>query len=767
MARRAGVAEAQVARAPRQQQQQQDAPQRQEHRRRRRRRPARGALSSSLLAAPLLLLLLVVVVALTRGASAEAGSSAAATAEAASSSAAAAAPEPTAATTTTTIVPPPTTTTTTPTTTTQPPLSLELFSRLVRLPPRDAALELRAALDGGAQLASRWVAAHRPHLALEAALLLVILLVLRRDRSRPARAARAAGDGADDADDLTEREVEQLCREWRPEPLVPKAASWFGDGGGGGGGAGNGLEDWQQQGAAAAAAGGGSGGAQHPHPHHHHLPEPPSLDAWRGAHLAVVRGRECLNLASADYLALGDSPSVRLAARSTIERYGVGSCGPRGFYGTFDVHLDLEAKLADFLGCDEGIVYPYDLATLASVIPACASRADVLVLDEGCGFAIQQGALLSRARTHWFRHNDVADLARVLERADAQDGGGAGGGAGGGKGGGGNAGGGGNTTNNNGGNTHNNDDDAVKPKRRKMIVVEGVYANSGDAAPLRAIWELKERHRYRLCVDESHALGVLGARGRGACEAAGLQPGRDVEVVCGTLGAALASVGGFCVGYHEVVDPQRLSGSGYCFSASLPPYLAAAAAAAVAELASSPGGAEKAARARRAARRLRAALCSAAPRGVKLPDCACDADEEAPLLHLQASPELMARAAARVEEAEGAEGAAAAQKQQQRAGGGPEDGGDHGSGERAVAAALAARRAVERALYDVQARLISEHGVLVALPRYSPLERRLPPPSLKMHAHAGMDGGEGEGEVQRVAQAVAEACETVLGARFF
>jgi len=596
---------------------------------------------------------------------------------------------------------------------------------------------------------SAWVAAHRPHLALEAALLAVILLVLRRDRSRPAAARGAEADDGGDA--LTEREVDALCREWRPEPLVPAPLS-----------------------------GRGHSAAPLLAP----LPEPPSLEAWQGSHGALVRGVACLNLASADFLSLGDCASVRGAARETVERYGVGSCGPRGFYGTFDVHLELEARLASFLGADEAIVYPYDLATLASVIPACASLADVLVLDEGCGFAIQQGALLSRARTHWFRHNDVADLARVLALADAGEGGGKGGGGGGN--GGGNSGGNGGSGNGNG-----DGDDAGKPKRRKMIVVEGVYANSGDAAPLRAIWELKERHRYRLCVDESHALGVLGARGRGACEAAGLAPGRDVEVVCGTLGAVLASVGGFCVGYREVVEPQRLSGSGYCFSASLPPYLAAAAAAALGEL-SAPAGAGKAAAARRGARGLRAALRAAAPRGLRLPACACAADEEAPLLHLQASPELMAKALERERErAKAASGGAA------HGGGGGNDDDD----EAAAAIGAAARRAVELALYDVQSRLISEHAVLVALPRYSPLERGLPPPSLKLHAHAdlggsagggggggggvsagaggetgtgaggaaGAAGGEsgGEEDVARVARAVAEACDAVIGARFF
>ena len=111
-------------------------------------------------------------------------------------------------------------------------------------------------------------------------------------------------------------------------------------------------------------------------------------------------------------------------------------------------------------------------------------------------------------------------------------------------------------------------------------MVEGVYANSGEVAPLAEIAVLKDKYKYRLIVDESVALGVLGASGRGASEAAGLAP-EDVEIVGASLGNAIATVGGFCAGDREIVDHQRLSGLGYCFSASLPPYLASAGTAAL------------------------------------------------------------------------------------------------------------------------------------------------------------------------------------------
>lgn len=119
-----------------------------------------------------------------------------------------------------------------------------------------------------------------------------------------------------------------------------------------------------------------------------------------------------------------------------------------------------------------------------------------------------------------------------------------------------------------------------KPLNRRFIVVEGVSAHRGDVAPLAEIAALKRRYKFRLAVDETLSFGVLGAHGRGAAEAAGLAPG-DAEIVTGSLGTGAASAGGFCVGSRVMVDHQRLSGSGYCFSASLPPVLAVGAAAAV------------------------------------------------------------------------------------------------------------------------------------------------------------------------------------------
>jgi serine palmitoyltransferase len=239
-------------------------------------------------------------------------------------------------------------------------------------------------------------------------------------------------------------------------------------------------------------------------------------------------------------------------------------------------------------------------------------------------------------------------------------------------------------------------------------VVEGVYANRGDVAPLRDIHALKERYKYRLCVEETHALGVLGAHGRGACEEAGLRPG-EVEVICASMGTALASVGGFCAGSHDVCDHQRLSGSGYCFSASLPPFLATAATAALGVL-RSPAGAELRARARGAAAALRAALRGAAPGLLELVG-AEGSDEAAPVLHLRLAHQAVE---------------------------GPQ---------------------AEARLQQVADHLLEKHGMLVSVARYSRLDRHPPPPSLKLHAHAGLSGQQAE----QIGRAVAAAARAVLG----
>ncbi|GFR42080.1 hypothetical protein Agub_g2876, partial [Astrephomene gubernaculifera] len=339
----------------------------------------------------------------------------------------------------------------------------------------------------GGKLHPAYFLEHKGHLVIEGILIALIVYLALQHSFKVHRRAE---------DPLTDKEIDQLCKEWKPEPLVPTI------------------------------------------PEAEQLPEPPVITGLDGPYVYLQgRKEKVLHLASSNYLNVANDRVSKEVSVNTVNKYGVGSCGPRGFYGTIDVHLQLEQELAVHFGTEAGIIYSYDVATITSVIPCFANRKDIIVIDEFCSYPIQAGCNVSRARVATFRHNDVADLERVIQKLEAEE------------------------------------KAKRKPLCRKLIVVEGIYGNYGDLAPLDRIWQVKDKYKYRLMVDESHAFGVLGATGRGACEHFNLKPGQ-VEIVAASMSHAMGSVGGFCVGDRATVEHQRLCGSGYCFSASLPPYLA-------------------------------------------------------------------------------------------------------------------------------------------------------------------------------------------------
>jgi len=188
---------------------------------------------------------------------------------------------------------------------------------------------------------------------------------------------------------------------------------------------------------------------------------------------------------------------------------------------------------------------------------------------------VRTGIVLSRSFVKFFKHNDMDDLERVLRRmsdADSRNG--------------------------------HNRGKAIQLQRR-FIVVEGLYRNFGDLCPLPRLVALKEKYGFRLIMDESFSLGTLGATGRGIAEHYGIDRG-SIEITTASMANALSSIGGFCAGSREVVDHQRLSGAGYCFSASAPPFLSAVASASLALVASE--GADMVARLRTNAMLLREAV---------------------------------------------------------------------------------------------------------------------------------------------------------------
>ncbi|RKO85134.1 pyridoxal phosphate-dependent transferase [Blyttiomyces helicus] len=303
---------------------------------------------------------------------------------------------------------------------------------------------------------------------------------------------------------LTEKEIQELIDEWEPEPLVQP------------------LTDFQQS----------------------ELEKLPVIIGSVGGKPKFADGKERLNLASYNFLGLMNQEFVKEKAVEALRTYGVGTCGPRGFYGTIDVHMQLEEQIAKFIGSPAAVLYSQGFSTIASVIPAFAKRGDILVADDGVGFAIQKGLQISRSRVKYFKHNDMEDLERVLESLRVE---------------------------------------SLKAKQspaRRFIVTEGLFANSGDICPLPKLLEMRNKYKFRLILDESFSIGVLGKRGAGVTDHFGV-PATNVDMIVGSIANAFGSAGGFCCGSEEVVELQRLGGQAYCFSASLPAMLTVAAAEAI------------------------------------------------------------------------------------------------------------------------------------------------------------------------------------------
>eukprot|EP00484_Ammonia_sp_Unknown_P018226 CAMPEP_0197031848 /NCGR_PEP_ID=MMETSP1384-20130603/10704_1 /TAXON_ID=29189 /ORGANISM="Ammonia sp." /LENGTH=522 /DNA_ID=CAMNT_0042461425 /DNA_START=28 /DNA_END=1596 /DNA_ORIENTATION=- len=328
------------------------------------------------------------------------------------------------------------------------------------------------------------------HMLTELGLLVLVLwLIFKRDESKKPRSS----------DRLTVREQEQLLRDWKPEPLVPPAL----------------VQQYKDR------------------------VSPPAihLSSGQGAIVHDSDNKEYINLSSHNYLGMACNKEVIDAAQETIKKYAVGSCGPRGFYGTMDIHLRLEHALSAYFD-NEAIIYADYIGCPASVITAFAKRGDLLLIDEGCHYLITQGAILSRSNVIWFEHNNMDALEICLQTVNEQD-------------------------------VKSN-----RPLNRRFIVSEGIFHNSGDLCKLNKIIELKETYKYRLILDDSHGLGTVHEKGT---------PGyfnikhSKVDMYFAGMDKALGSTGGFCIGNKEITHHQTLSGAGYVFSASAPPFSCTAA----------------------------------------------------------------------------------------------------------------------------------------------------------------------------------------------
>ncbi len=249
------------------------------------------------------------------------------------------------------------------------------------------------------------------------------------------------------------------------------------------------------------------------------------------AHIAVATGQRVLNLCANNYLGLADDPDLIAAAHQALDRWGYGLASVRFICGTQEIHKDLEAALARFLGTDDTILYSSCFDANGGLFETLLGAEDAVISDELNHASIIDGIRLCKAQRYRYKNNDLADLEAKLREADAAH------------------------------------------ARFKLIATDGVFSMDGTIANLRGICDLADKYHAIVMVDDSHAAGFMGATGRGTHEHCGVM-GR-VDIFTGTLGKALGGAsGGYTSGRKEIIDLLRQRSRPYLFSNTIPPVVA-------------------------------------------------------------------------------------------------------------------------------------------------------------------------------------------------
>ncbi len=246
----------------------------------------------------------------------------------------------------------------------------------------------------------------------------------------------------------------------------------------------------------------------------------------QGSSIRVEDGAEVLNFCANNYLGLADDPRLVEAAKEALDRWGYGLASVRFICGTQDVHKQLERRISGFLGTDDTILYSSCFDANGGLFETLLGEQDAVISDELNHASIIDGVRLCKARRLRYRNRDMSDLESQLQ--------------------------------------------ASSGARRRLIATDGVFSMDGYVAPLGEICQLAERYDAMVMVDDSHAVGIVGARGRGTPE---LHDVTDrVDIVTGTLGKALGGAsGGYTSGRQEVIDLLRQRSRPYLFSNSVAP----------------------------------------------------------------------------------------------------------------------------------------------------------------------------------------------------
>lgn len=256
----------------------------------------------------------------------------------------------------------------------------------------------------------------------------------------------------------------------------------------------------------------------------------------------IVNGKKMLMFGSNSYLGLTNHPKIKEAAKIAIDKYGTGCAGSPFLNGTLDIHIQLQDELAAFLGKDGVLLFSAGFQANSGTIPCVVGRNDYLIYDELAHASIMEGKLITFATTLKYKHNNMEDLERQLQKLPG---------------------------------------DAVK-----LVVTDGVFSMEGDVAPIDKMVDICNKYQATLMVDEAHGLGVFGREGRGACDHFNML--QNVEMVMGTFSKSLASIGGFLAADKETINYLKHNIRPYIFTASIAPAATASVLAAMKIMRSEP-----------------------------------------------------------------------------------------------------------------------------------------------------------------------------------
>ena len=236
-------------------------------------------------------------------------------------------------------------------------------------------------------------------------------------------------------------------------------------------------------------------------------------------------GHHVLMFGSNAYTGLTGDERIIQAGIKAMEKYGSGCAGSRFLNGTLDLHVKLEKELAQFIGKEDALCYSTGFTVNSGVISCLTGREDYIICDDRDHASIVDGRRLSFSTCLKYKHNDMADLERQLQKC--------------------------------------------APEAVKLIVVDGVFSMEGDLANLPEIVKLKHKYNATIMVDEAHGIGVFGRQGRGVCDYFGLTA--EVDLIMGTFSKSLASIGGFIAADESIINWLRHNSRTYIFSASNTP----------------------------------------------------------------------------------------------------------------------------------------------------------------------------------------------------